>query len=132
MSPAVFRLSRGGAVSPCPRGAEVLGPGGFVFGLADGTSIQSFRTAWESLLFIANGVTPKSATEKSEVLRTINLRWHDLRREAASRWLDQGVDLRTIQVLLGHSSVVTTQRYVSVTDDEMLRSMREKLWKQEA
>ena len=103
-----------------------LGPRGFVFGLADGTSINISRTAWESLLLIANGVTPKSASEKSETLQSIDLRWHDLRREVASRWLDQGIDLRTIRLLLGHSSVLTTQRYLSVTDDEMLRLMREK------
>ena len=109
-----------------------LGPQAFIFGALDGTLIQSFRTAWESLLFLTHGVTPKTDEDKSEALRTIDLRWHDLRREAASRWLDQGVDIRTIQLLLGHSSVVTTQRYLSVTDEEILKSMQEKLWRKEA
>ena len=118
----------GGSLAMVFEQRRFLGPQAFVFGTSGGAPLQSFRTAWESVLLIANGLTPKNSQARSEALDAINLHWHDLRREAASRWLEQGVDLRTIQLLLGHASIVTTQRYLSVTDDEILRSMQEKLW----
>ena len=49
-----------------------LGPQAFVFGKVSGAPLQSFRTAWESVLFIAHGLTPKTEREKSEALETID------------------------------------------------------------
>jgi site-specific recombinase XerD len=39
------------------------------------------------------------------------LSWHDFRRTFAGNLLDQGVDLVTVQKLLGHSSPTTTSNY---------------------
>jgi integrase len=60
--------------------------------------------------------------------RTIDLHWHDLRHEVACRWLAKGLDLRAIQLLLGHADLKTTQRYLNVTDEELRKTMAEKLW----
>lgn len=43
------------------------------------------------------------------------LRFHDLRHTAATRWIEAGVPVTTVSRLLGHSSVVTSYRYVNPT-----------------
>ncbi len=41
----------------------------------------------------------------------MDLRWHDLRHEYASRLVEKGVPLSQVRDLLGHASIVTTERY---------------------
>ncbi len=67
----------------------------------------------------AHGVDPKwrKGTYKDltadcqQRFREINLHWHDLRHEYASRLVERGVPLAQVRDLLGHASIVTTERY---------------------
>jgi integrase len=56
----------------------------------------------------------KNAAKKAGVTGEIKL--HRLRKTAATRWVKQGVPVRTIQAWLGHKSLETTQIYLGVED----------------
>jgi integrase len=116
-----------GRLAPILRRRLTLGPNAFVFGTPAGELLSSFKTAWESLLLVANGHDTKRAKPGGRVdrakLRQIDLHWHDLRHEGACRLLADGVDIRTIQLMLGHADIKQTQRYLNITDEELRKAM---------
>ena len=93
----------------------------------EGEFQDPFKTAWESLLLRANGFditrAKKGARVGREKLREIDLHFHELRHEGACRLLADGVDIRTIQLMLGHADIKQTQRYLNITDEELRRAM---------
>ena len=50
------------------------------------------------------------------------LKFHELRHTAGTRMIEK-VDIRTVQEILGHQSVITTQRYVGVTDERKFKAI---------
>ena len=88
--------------------------------------MSSFKTAWESLLLLANGHDTKRAKRGARIdrakLRQIDLHWHDLRHEGACRLLSDGVDIRTIQLMLGPADIEQTQGYLNTTDEELRKA----------
>jgi integrase len=81
-------------------------PDTFVFTRGDDAAVKSFRTAWE-------------ATRESAKLTDI--RFHDLRSEYASRLVEKGVPPSKVRDLLGHCSIVVTERY----DRQVLATLKE-------
>ena len=49
---------------------------------------------------------------------------HMLRHTVATLLLRNGVDIRVVQEFLGHASIVTTQRYVHIAKDHLIRELR--------
>ena len=99
-----------------------------VFSDETGEAVCRFRTAWVTAVLKAHGVAPKWTSynwtaltpECHEHFRRVNLHWHDLRHEYASRLVEKGVPLAQVRDLLGHASIVTTERY----DNQKLGNLR--------
>jgi len=66
----------------------------------------------EGVLKVIKGITKRSGLEK-------NVYTHLLRHSFATHLLKGGADLRTIQELLGHSDIRTTNRYTHLTKDHI-------------
>jgi integrase len=99
-----------------------------VFSNEAGEPLKTFKKAWVVAVLKAHGVDPhwrKGAykdlsTECQHRFRSINLHWHDLRHEYASRLVEHGVPLAQVRDLLGHASILTTERY----DNQRLEALQ--------
>ena len=94
-----------------------LGPEAHVLGNQIGEPVKDFRTDWLKVLADAK-ITDRRAGLDGD------LRWHDLRHECGSRLAERGVPIHEIQYLMGHSVLVTTQRYLNATLDSLRESVK--------
>ena len=110
---------------------DPFGARSFIFGNEIGERRRATGKAWQTTVLKANGYTPQwSKSTKSllavsqEAYRRVDLHFHDLRHEAASRWLEAGMELHHIQALLGHASLSTTAIYLNATGLGLRDAMR--------
>ena len=97
-----------------------------VFSNEAGEALKTFKKAGGR----AQGTRPRPrwrkgaykdlSTECQQRFRDINLHWHDLRHEYASRLVERGVPLAQVRDLLGHASIITTERY----DNQRLEALQ--------
>jgi integrase len=99
-----------------------------VFSNEVGERIKTFKKAWLVAVLKAHGIDPKwrkgsykdLTVECQQQFRQIDLHWHDLRHEYASRLVERGVPLAQVRDLLGHASILTTERY----DNQRLEALQ--------
>jgi len=96
-------------------------PEAYVFGNAVGERGAKLARTWQTAVLRAHG-QPAPRSPKGELTaaacaayHAINLKFHDLRHEAASRWYESGaLQLTDIMFVLGHTSLETTQIYLNI------------------
>jgi len=64
----------------------------------------------------------KSTAKKALIEKRVHP--HVMRHTFATALLDNENDLRTVQALMGHSSISTTERYLHSNDDRMVQAVR--------
>ena len=94
----------------------------FLLGNQIGEKIGSIQKPWQGTVVRMQGHTPKwhprtkrLQPESQAVYRSADLKFHDLRHEAGSRWLEAGMPLHLVAALLGHSNISTTSVYLNAT-----------------
>ena len=55
----------------------------------------------------------------------IKIRVHDLRHSRATHLLNNGIDIKFIQQLLGHRKLETTQRYLHLTTSNLQQAIQQ-------
>ena len=79
-----------------------------MFGNELGERIMTVKTAW------------RNATRQAAIS---DLRFHDLRHEAGSRFLEAGWPLSHVREMLGHANISTTDTYLNVSLKGLQESM---------
>lgn len=102
----------------------------FVFGDAVGRRVAMIRKAWDTAVLKAHGHQPvwcrsdTLAPESRTALHAIDLHFHDLRHEAGSRMLEEGMPVHEVQAMLGHADLSQTSTYLNATQHALQESVR--------
>jgi integrase len=105
-------------------------PEAYVFGDIAGRRVKTVKTAWTNAVLKAHGIEPargKNSNLTVECQRqfaAIDLKFHDLRREAGSSFLEHGMAPHYVQAFLDPANLSTTSRYLNITAQGMHAALK--------
>ena len=117
-----------------PAGAP-LSMSAFLFGNEIGEPVKDPKRVWNAVVLKSHGYAPHYTRTGNlrrasrDDLAAIDLHFHDLRREAGSRWLEGGVPLHTVRDWLGLTSIAQTSTYLAgamKTQHDAMRQFEER------
>ena len=68
-------------------------------------------------------ITPRWFTEAVREVKLEDFTWHELGHTFASRLVMAGVDIRTVQELMGHKSITITMRYAHLSPQHRIAAL---------
>lgn len=87
---------------------------------ADGHLITTVRRPWAKVHQCRAWMICRERTEK---ILGYPVRPHILRHTCATFWLRSGVNIRVVQVLLGHSNITTTAIYLHASQEDLIAAV---------
>lgn len=117
LGPDCIRVfGKGGRERLCPLGKPAM------------QALQNYLTDRKSGAIFLNHqgrrLTARSARRIFEKLGVQNVTPHTLRHSYATNMLDRGIDIRSLQELLGHRSITSTQLYAQVSNEHKQEAYR--------
>ena len=95
---------------------------------------QRAKDELENLRSISEGENPfpfsdikRSFATAKRLAKIEDLHFHDLRRTAITRWMQQGTSLAFAGKFAGHSQLQTTMKHYTATDSDMIQEMNERI-----
>lgn len=118
LRPPAATCGRSHAGGRCPGGLLIVGERGAPIDRHNFGERQ-WRDACERAGFYTEVPSKKPGKDGGPLMRRkATVRVHDLRHTYASRLVQQGVPLERVQLLLGHESIKTTERYAKLIPDD--------------
>lgn len=95
---------------------------------------QRAKDEIENLREISKGENPfpfidikRSFATAKKLAKIDDLHFHDLRRTAITRWIQQGTSLAFAGKFAGHSQLQTTMKHYTATDSNMIQELNERM-----
>lgn len=94
----------------------------------DGRTVMGKGSKRRPVYLPVEFISKRVSLSKDQIRRAIRHNPHSYRKLAADAWFRGGIDLKTVQTLLGHTSIVSTQRYLRPMAGDQINNKLQVIW----